>query len=63
MFIVPSSGHGIMIEAGELVSDIINEFLIKLEPHLSHAWQLSYCAGETWSLKNEQEVLPFLKLI
>lgn len=56
MFIVPCAGHAIMIEAGEIVCDIINDFLIKLEPHLSHAWQLSYCAGETWSLKNEQKV-------
>jgi len=45
-----------MIEAGEVVCDVINDFLIKLEPHLLHAWQLSYSAGETWSLKNEQKV-------
>jgi hypothetical protein len=45
-----------MIEAGEIVCDIVNDFLIKLEPHLSHAWQLSYCADDTWSLKNEQKV-------
>lgn len=57
MFIVPYAGHAIMAEAGEIVCDIINDFLIKLEPHLSHAWQLSYSAGETWSLKNEQKVL------
>jgi hypothetical protein len=56
MFIVPLAGHAIMIEAGEIVSDVINDFLIKLDPHLSHAWQLSYTAGEKWSLKNEQKV-------
>ena len=45
-----------MIEAREVVCDVINDFLIKLEPHLSHAWQLSYSAAETWSLKNERKV-------
>jgi hypothetical protein len=45
-----------MIEAGEVVCDVINDFLIKLEPHLSHAWQLSYSAEETWGLKNEKKV-------
>lgn len=58
MFIVPLAGHAIMIEAGEIVSDVINDFLVKLDPHLSHAWQLSYTAGEKWSLKNEQKVYP-----
>jgi hypothetical protein len=48
-----------MIEAEEIVCDVISDFLIKLEPHLSYAWQLSYSAGETWSLKNEQKVLDF----
>jgi hypothetical protein len=56
LFIVPLAGHAIMIEAGEIVCDVVNDFLIKLDPHLSHAWQLSYTAGEKWSLKNEQKV-------
>lgn len=55
-FIVPFSGHAIMVEAGEIVCDVINDFLVKLDPHLSHAWQLSYTAGEKWSLKNEEKV-------
>ena len=45
-----------MIEAGELVCDVINDFLIKMDPNLSHGWQLAYTAGEKWSLKNEQKV-------
>ena len=56
LYIVPYAGHAILLEAGEIVCDVINDFLIKLEPHLSHAWQLSYTAGEKWSLKNEQKV-------
>ena len=56
MFIVPYAGHVVMIEAGEIVRNVINDFLIKLDPHLSHAWQLSYTAGERWRLKNEQKV-------
>lgn len=45
-----------MIESPEIVCDVINDFLVKMDPHLSHAWQLSYTAGEKWSLKNEQKV-------
>lgn len=45
-----------MIDSGEIVCDVINDFLVGLDPHLSHAWQLSYTAGEKWSLKNEQKV-------
>ena len=45
-----------MIEAGEAVCDVINGLLIKLEPHLSHEWQLSYSAEKAWSLKNEPKV-------
>jgi len=56
LYIVPYAGHAILLEAGEIVCDVINEFLVKLEPYLSHAWQLSYTAGENWSLKNEQKV-------
>ena len=58
MFVVPHAGHAIMVEAGEVVCDVINDFFIKLEPQLSHAWQLSYTDGEKWSLKNEQKVVP-----
>jgi hypothetical protein len=57
VYIVPYAGHSIMIEAGEIVCDVINDFIIQLEPHLSHAWQLAYSAGEKWSLKNEQKVV------
>jgi hypothetical protein len=45
-----------MIEAPEIVCDVMNEFLIKLEPQLSHGWQLAYTAEDKWSLKNEQKV-------
>lgn len=55
-FIVPFAGHAIMIEAPEIVCDVMNEFLIKLEPQLSHGWQLSYTADDKWSLKNEKKV-------
>jgi len=55
-FVVPFAGHAIMIEAPEIVCDVMNEFLIKLEPQLSHGWQLSYTADDKWSLKNEQKV-------
>ena len=55
-FVVPFAGHAIMIESGEIVCDVINDFLVGLDPHLSHAWQLSYTAGEKWSLKNEEKV-------
>jgi hypothetical protein len=51
-----------MIEAGELVCDVINDFLVKMDPHLSHGWQLAYTAGEKWSLKNEQKVYPTSQL-
>ena len=56
IYIVPFAGHAIMIEAGEIVCRAICEFLSSLEPNLSHEWQLSYSAGETWSLKNEEKV-------
>ena len=56
MFLVSFVGHAIMIEAAEIVCDVINEFLIKLEPQLSHAWQLAYTAEDKWSLKNEEKV-------
>ena len=56
MFIVPYAGHAIMIEAPEIVCDVMNDFLVQLEPHLSHAWQLSYSATDKWSLKNEEKV-------
>jgi hypothetical protein len=59
MFIVPYAGHAIMIEAPEIVSDVINDFLVQLEPHLSHAWQLSYSATDKWNLKNEEKVPSF----
>jgi hypothetical protein len=61
MFIVPYAGHAIMIEAPEIVCDVMNDFLVQLEPHLSHAWQLSYSATDKWSLKNEEKVraLPY----
>jgi len=58
MFIVPYAGHAVMIEAGEIVCDVMNDFLVKLEPCLSHSWQLAYSAGDKWSLKNEQKVSP-----
>jgi len=45
-----------MIEAPEIICDVISEFLIKLEPHLSHAWQLAYTAEDKWSLKNKEKV-------
>jgi len=56
MFIVSFAGHAIMIEAGEIVCDVINDFFVKLDPHLSHAWQLAYTAEDKWSLKNKEKV-------
>ena len=56
MFIVPYAGHAIMIEAGEIVCDVINDFFVKLDLHLSHAWQLAYTAEDKWSLKNKEKV-------
>jgi len=46
-----------MIEAPEIVCDVMNDFLIQLEPQLSHAWQLSYSATDKWNLKNEEKVI------
>jgi hypothetical protein len=57
IFIVPFVGHAIMLEAPEIISDVISEFLIKLEEQLSHAWQLAYTAEDKWSLKNKEKVL------
>ena len=45
-----------MIEAPEIVCGVMNDFLVQLEPHLSHAWQLAYSATDKWSLKNEEKV-------
>lgn len=45
-----------MIEAAEIVCSVIDDFLVKLDPDLSRAWQLSYAAGDKWGLKNEQKV-------
>lgn len=54
--IIPNTGHAIMVEANEIVCDIIDEFLTKLEPHFSHTWQSSNSSDEKWSLKNEKKV-------
>jgi hypothetical protein len=63
MFTVPYAGHAIMFEAAEIVCDVINDFFIKLEPHLSHAWQLAYADGDKWCLKNEKKVAPTKTLL